>query len=427
MTALSTDPAHTLLAQRAAHFRQQILDVATGPGGMIMAFTHFDTRKPFQEGEEQHWYLARNLEGVWGGFTPRPTVAEWYYGENTLWATGWFLWSQILRYRATQEPEALATARKCFRDLNNLFRLCRELEPGLLGKPHGGRAGPTTSYDQAASPVLFYAIYAQELATPAEKAEAVANLAVHGDYYLRRNWVMNMHGNLRRIVDPSSTSTMKYLACVYAAYELTGETRFRDAALRYMRQLMDSGKLPWPTNPYELGHNQYYWALLCDYWQRTELAAAADWVGYIKEYWQAAQMAIDAEGLTVKGPYDWVHRTFTPHPHRWVGQADLGHFPTLDPSRIERRWVSATAYANRMFDSACFAALGLLARQQGLDEQAHAAAQRTLVRMDESTLRWWWDDGNLPADLKPLFNIFAPEVAALWLVAYWMGRLQKVW
>ena len=32
-----------------------------------------------------------------------------------------------------------------------------------------------------------------------------------------------------------------------------------------------------------------------------------------------------------------------------------------------------------------------------------------------------------PAELKPLTNIFAPEVAAMWLVAYWMGRLQKVW
>ena len=42
---------------------------------------------------------------------------EWYYGENTLWATGWLLWSQILLYRATEAEEALETARKSFRDL----------------------------------------------------------------------------------------------------------------------------------------------------------------------------------------------------------------------------------------------------------------------------------------------------------------------
>src|SRR5207253_2583770 len=130
-----------LLAERAALFRKLILDVAMGPGGMIVAFMPFDTRRPFQEGEPMHWFLTKNLEEAWGPFTPRPTPAEWYYGENTLWATGMFLFSQILRYRVTKEPEALETARKCFRDLSYIFRLCRVLEPGLLGKPHGGRAG----------------------------------------------------------------------------------------------------------------------------------------------------------------------------------------------------------------------------------------------------------------------------------------------
>ena len=37
--------------------------------------------------------------------------------------------------------------------------------------------------------------------------------------------------------------------------------------------LVESGKLPWPTNPYETNHNLFYWALLCDYWAKTELAA----------------------------------------------------------------------------------------------------------------------------------------------------------
>src|SRR5437773_7069751 len=167
-----------LLAGRAAHFRQLILDVATGPGGMIISFPRFDTRKPFQEGDECP-HMA-GMEDATGSFTPRPTTAEWLYGENTLWATGWFLWSQILRYRATGEEEARTTARKCFLDLHNLFRLCNDLEPGLLGKPHGGRPGPTVSFDQAASPVIFYAAYAQELASPEEKAEATQNMARHG-------------------------------------------------------------------------------------------------------------------------------------------------------------------------------------------------------------------------------------------------------
>jgi hypothetical protein len=173
------EPAHVgtaWLAERAASFEQQILDVAKGPGGMLIAFTYYDTRAPFQEGDNLHWYTTNVLDGVWGGNTPKPTVAEWYYGENTLWATGTFLRSQMLRYRATGETAAMANARKCFRDLNNCFRLSNELEPGVLGKPHGGRGGVTMSYDQSANPILYYVAFAQELATPEERALAVENI-----------------------------------------------------------------------------------------------------------------------------------------------------------------------------------------------------------------------------------------------------------
>jgi len=75
-------------------------------------YVRFDTRQPLQEGEELHPFLHQVLDSVWGPETPKPTVAEWYYGEDTLWATGWLLWSQMIRYRVTGDPEALRIARK---------------------------------------------------------------------------------------------------------------------------------------------------------------------------------------------------------------------------------------------------------------------------------------------------------------------------
>ena len=355
-------------------------------------------------------------------------MSEWYYGENTLWATGWLLWSQILRYRATGEAEALATARKCFRDLSHCFRLSSSIEPGLLGKPHGGCAGPTTSFDQAASPVVFYATYAAELATPEEKAEAVRNLALHGDYYLRRNWVMNHHGNLQRIVDPAHTSALKYLACVYAAYQLTGEVRFRDAAVKYVRQVIQTGRLPWPAEQNEVNHNLFYWAFLCDFWHRMKVESEFDWVDCIRRYWKAAQASFDGDGLIRFGHYGARDGSFAPYPDRWLTRADAGAWPAQAPRKVERRWLSSTCLPNRSLNCAFSAALALLARSHGLDERGHIAARRALLALDEQTLRWWWwDRGNLPAELRPMLNIFAPEVAAAWLVAYWMGKLQKVW
>ena len=91
------------------------------------------------------------------------------------------MWSQMIRYRVTGEAEALSIARKCFRDLNHIFDLCRAIEPGLLGKPHSGRAGPTTSFDQSANPVLLYVQFAREHGTAAEKEQARKNLLDHGD------------------------------------------------------------------------------------------------------------------------------------------------------------------------------------------------------------------------------------------------------
>ena len=72
-----------VLPERAADYLQQIFEVARGPGGLIISHSRFDTRRPLQEGEE-HPFLHQVLDSVWGPETPKPTVAEWYYGENTL-------------------------------------------------------------------------------------------------------------------------------------------------------------------------------------------------------------------------------------------------------------------------------------------------------------------------------------------------------
>ena len=71
--------------------------------------------------------------------------------------------------------------------------------------------------------------------------------------------------------------------------------------------------------------------------------------------------------------------------------------------------------------------LSVLVRKHGLDDEAHLLGRRILLRLDEDDCREWWDDGKLPEELKPLRNIFAPEVAAIWLTGYWMGRLEGAW
>ena len=392
---------------------------------MLAAFVRNDTRRPFQDGDPMPAYLSTILQAAWGDSPFKPTVQDWLYGENTLWATGLMLWSQMLRYRVTQEAEALATARKCFHDLSHFFALSRTLEPGLLGKPHGGRPGNSTSFDQSACPVVMYVMFAKEFATPEEKEVATRNMADHGEWYLQKKWVMNHHGHHHRVVDRCHVSTMKYLACMHAAYDLTGETKYRDAAFHYVRQVIEDGRLPPATKSYETNHNLFYWSYLCDYWSKTELADEYDWRGCIGDYWNATKLALDDQGLLRQGIYNSEDNSFTPHPHHWLVQ-DMPRINAESAKKEVKTWQSSTCYNNRALSSAFSAALAVLASTHGLEDNPEKYATRSLLHLDESNLLWWWDDGNFPEELKPLMNIFGSEVPAGWLLAYWMGREKKV-
>jgi len=412
-----------LFARRAADFLAQVLDVAGGPGGLLISHSDFDTRRPLQEGDVAP-ELHQVLDSVWGKVSPKPTVADWYYGENTAWATGSVLWSQMLRYRVTGDPEALRLARKCFLDLNHIFDLCRAFEPGLMGKPHGGRGGPTTSFDQSANPILHYLHFAQHLATDAEREVARRNLRDHGDYYLRRNWVMNHHGNFTRIVDRPHPSATKYFACVHAAFDLTGETRFRDAAVAQVREVIAAGRFPWPGKRYELNFNLFYYAWLGEYWLTTSLANDADWLGHMRLYWEAAQKGLGDDGLLLDGIYDTERREFTPVKEGWEDRSP----PSAGSNATARRWWrSPTGYQGRTLYSLGVAILGLMVTKHGIDPKGHEVSRRILRRIDRSGLRQCWDDGRLPTEMTPFANLFGAEFPALWMIAYWMGREQKLW
>lgn len=423
MTATNTQSDRQILRDRAAGYLSQILEVARGPGGLIISHCDFETRRPLQEGDDLPASMHQVLDSVWGSATPKPTVADWYYGENTLWATGYLLWSQMIRYRVTAAREALAIARKCFRDLNHAFALSRTIEPGLLGKPHGGRAGETTSFDQSANPVLQYCEFARDFGTDQERAQARENMREHGDYFLRRDFVVNHHGNLTSIVASPHTSASKYFAAIHAAYDMTGEARFRDAAVAQMRLLIAAGMFPWPKPVYELNSNLLYYAWLAEYWSRTDLARDLDWIGTIGVYWEAAQRGLDEEGVLLDGIYDTRTKSFTPVREGW----DDANPPSAGDRPTARWWRSPTGYQGRTLYTLLVAILGMLARRHGIDPRAGEVTRKILLRVNDDCLRQCWDNGRLPEEMRPYANLFGAEFPAQWLIAYWMGVEQNLW
>ena len=116
-----------------------------------------------------------------------------------------------------------------------------------------------------------------------------------------------------------------------------------------------------------------------------------------------AQTALTDEGLVLAGKYDLKTKQFV-----------------RDPK-------NATGYAGRTQDSLRVAALALLARSHGFDDNAHEIARKTLLRLDPSTFRQCFDDGHLKGGDRDVANLFAAELPAQWLTVYWMGCEQKVW
>jgi hypothetical protein len=395
-----------------------------GPGGLLVSHVLFDSRRPLQAGvHDDDPYLRQVLESVWGEETPRPSVSDWYYGENTLWATGWLLWSQLIRHRVTGEDQALTLARKCFADISHVFDMSRERDPGVLGKPHGGRPGQTLSFDQSANPILFYLEFAQAHGSPGEVETARRNLLDYARLMIRRDWVVNLHGHRKRIFGPAHTSSTKIIAAVHAGSVLSGDQTIRAECAKQLRKIVDDGLLPWPSRKYEVNTNTMYYARLGEYWHDHGLADLADWHGMIGEYWAAATAALDAERLVLDGTYDTLTRAFTPKQRGW-SQAPPA---TAGGDTSRRWWHSPTSFAGRTLFTAAAAVIGLMARRHGHDDHAHHTVAAILDRLGPDTLRQFWPDPTTPDDYRLATNLFAPELPALWLVAYWMGREQDVW
>ena len=250
-----------LLAARAQRFYQIVMDqCAIGPDGMIVSALKYDTRRPFRNGdvpsfdEPDAW--PEHVHGQWVGQLPAPHA--WLYGENTLWATGLFLLSQLIRFRVTADADAANAAEKCFLDISRYFEMSKALEPGVLGKPHGGKTSTWMSYDQTAIPLLPYCWYARNLGTAEQRQMAAENLSLYVQRLIRNGFTIHRFFGDKRIKDPPTPSSMKFLAPVYAAYELTGDKSFRDAACYWMRKIIAAGRFGlMMTRP---SHNLWYYA-----------------------------------------------------------------------------------------------------------------------------------------------------------------------
>lgn len=164
------------LREKADSIQQFYEQVAFHESGMMYSMLKIDGDRvrPFGPADlagkeyNEYSYLRIRPKGYW----------ERLNNENSITASGIYLASQVYRYKATGEPEALMQAGKAFHSLEEIYKLgVRDGRPGWMGKPFGFRLSDQTSGDQYLDATWGLFVY-HELA-PAEHRERIESMIIH--------------------------------------------------------------------------------------------------------------------------------------------------------------------------------------------------------------------------------------------------------
>jgi len=187
---------------------------------------------------------------------PGPEPHQWMSYENSSFVSGVFLTAQCYRYQATQDPAALALARRAFGSLDANYRLTEQRDPGAEGlvqkagfidpaaqqkgaqngffcKPYYGLATDHTSTEQHFWPLVGLYRYWPH-ATP-EIRERIKQIFGEVSRRWRAGYKINFFGETWDLEQsfPRAQRHMFLWAVIHRmAYELTRETASLDEFAR---------------------------------------------------------------------------------------------------------------------------------------------------------------------------------------------------
>jgi hypothetical protein len=249
-----------------------------------MWFWKGDELRPFRRGD----FAGQSVFNLKEGLQPE----DYNSYENSPFTSGFFLWSQCLRFQATHDEEALAYAAKAFRSIDLVFEMTEAAgHHGFLCKPYGKRVSTQTSPDQYISVMLGLWAY-RDIADRATRQRIDHLLLAMADWWREKKYQLGFFDNAWSVI-PSNEAEFGagFAALNYMAYRITGKPVYRDEALRMLtlsgpfetaferarRQWLETGKTNWPPLlhgcEYDISRRpylQWFWEGRGTYW----LAAA---------------------------------------------------------------------------------------------------------------------------------------------------------
>jgi len=210
------------LAENAASIEKLFDEVILDEHNVLYSLLKLSVMRPFKKDD----FTERDVHLVVVGKESLP-ASDFLNYENSGMVQGVFLSAMCLKYRVTNDPNALAKARRTYQGLRKIYELSQSVAPGFFCKPWGFQTMDETSSDQYVYSMTGMDDY-YELATPGEQQEIRQMIVAMANFWLEHHYDWKYYGR------PLHWPEGRFISFMALAMKYGGDRRFKDELKRLM-------------------------------------------------------------------------------------------------------------------------------------------------------------------------------------------------
>lgn len=404
------------LEAKACQYQRLIEEVFLDKQGLIRGCVERATRQPWSLD-----YFDSTRDFLRAPGLP-PPHAMWAY-EQTNMCHGFYLLSLVYQHKVTGAPQSLALARRTFEAIWAVYQMAPPAERGFLTKPYGGKLSRETHADQYFPVVLGLAAY-HDLATAEERLRTLEMITHFADWWIRQQYKLVYFGIPIQI---SGRTRLNLMPLFGLAYQLSGETKYRDELLSQLEEITPALPLFSGNAPPERVRSPFGrycgWFLSTDYLLKNEYMTEELGRALLGDYWRAAEATLADDGMC------YVDVAYNPETDQfYLPKTGYSQTPLFE-DRIKWDFVYWVGHLKSAYGTAGFGAASVVVQRWLPEQLATSDAFVALANVEEERLSSYVDDegGQLDGKHEWLTDDFRADAVTLWLLAYWMGRHHGFW
>lgn len=399
--------------QNTAHYIEDIFDSKLlDSNGILLAMLKLSTMAPLRPED----FTEKDLRYLVAGYEDLST-ADFMNYENSGMVQGTFLSAMCLKYKATNDCNALQKARRTFQGIRKVYEMSQVIEHGFYCKPWGFQTRDETSSDQYIYSMTGMDDY-YEFASPEEQAQIREMIVAMASFWLVHHYDWNYYGR------PLHWPEGRFIGFMALALKYGGGSRFRDELNRLMEFQAHSDIPPFASTSKvhaykdEQGRdclNAYPEACLSTYLSLAP-ALKLDSTGFImdilRDSFTSSISAIAEDGTVYE---------------RRIKDSKTGEYHEIPPE--ETRFVPGLIaplaglygpFRKGGMQSTMFSRFAIEYAALDSNSNGREFARHILQAVGTRHLTWFEDPfGIMPDGLRWMTDIFSGDAAANWLWCYW--------